>query len=154
MFRRYRFESEIYPGLSRIPLHVRMKLDLTGVKLSLAAWLALSFEERLALCHFPVDSDEEREAFVLYLDALARRVTGAALPRLPSPPERPWENPDAVPPLVAERSRLEGGEVTVAEWKGLSPHHRYALFKLAGSGSEPEAFAETLQELRESARSS
>ena len=35
MFYRYRFESEIYPSLNRIPLHVRMKLDLAGAKISL-----------------------------------------------------------------------------------------------------------------------
>jgi hypothetical protein len=40
MFYRYHFESEIYPTLSLIPLHVRMKLDITGIKISLKTWLA------------------------------------------------------------------------------------------------------------------
>jgi len=30
MFNRYRFESEVYKSLDRIPLDVRMKLDRTG----------------------------------------------------------------------------------------------------------------------------
>ena len=40
MFYRFGYETEFYPGLSRLPLHVRMKLDLTGIKISLKDWLA------------------------------------------------------------------------------------------------------------------
>ena len=42
----FSFEDD---GLEFIPLDVRRKLDLAGVKLSLSAWQRLSFEERRAL---------------------------------------------------------------------------------------------------------
>ena len=58
MFYRYRFESEIYPSLSLIPLHVRMKLDITGVKISLKTWLSFSVEECWVLCHLTVETEE------------------------------------------------------------------------------------------------
>ena len=77
MFHHYRHESDIYPSLSRIPLHVRMKLDVTGIKISLKDWLAFSIEERTALCHLPVETEEEKQVFSSYLDFLSRRYRGA-----------------------------------------------------------------------------
>ena len=58
MFNRYRYEAEFYRTLNRIPLDVRMKLDLAGVKISLKDWLAFSFEERTVLCHLPIETDD------------------------------------------------------------------------------------------------
>ena len=55
MFNRYRFESEVYESLDRIPLDVRMKLDRTGAKISLKDWSAFSLQERWALCDLPVE---------------------------------------------------------------------------------------------------
>ena len=77
MFHRYRHESAIYSSLSRIPLHVRMKLDVTGIKLSLKDWLAFKVDERAVLCHLPVETEEEKQVFSSYLDFLSRRTCGA-----------------------------------------------------------------------------
>ena len=60
MFHRFCHEAEYYPTLSRLPLHMRMKLDLIGVKISLKDWLSISFAERTVLCHLPCASDEEK----------------------------------------------------------------------------------------------
>ena len=76
MFHRYRHESAIYSSLSRIPLHVRMKLDVTGIKISLKDWLAFSVDERAVLCHLPVETEEEKQVFSSYLDFLSRRTCG------------------------------------------------------------------------------
>ena len=73
MFHRFRYEAEFYPTLSRLPLYVRMKLDLTGVRLSLKDWLAFSLEERRVICHLPVETEEEEQAFISYLDFLCRK---------------------------------------------------------------------------------
>ncbi len=73
MFHRYQHESDSYPSLSRIPLDVRLKLDVTGIKIALKDWLAFSIEERTILCHLPIETEEERQAFTSYLDFLSRR---------------------------------------------------------------------------------
>ena len=73
MFHRYQYESDIYPSLSRIPLHVRMKLDVTGIKISLKDWLAFSIEERTVLCHLPVETEEEKQVFHPTSISLSRR---------------------------------------------------------------------------------
>ena len=47
MFRRFDFEKDLYETLELVPLSVRRKLDLAGVKLDSNQWQALSRVERL-----------------------------------------------------------------------------------------------------------
>ena len=146
MFYQYRFESEIYPELSRIPLHVRMKLDLTGVKMSLKTWLAFSLEERAALCHLPVETDEEKRAFTSYADDLSLRYFGEKAKLVPPVTEMPWEDQDRIPDSVAAKGREVGHPVTPADWRAWNRYQRYALIKLSVSNNEPEQFAQALKE--------
>lgn len=147
MFHRYRYEAEFYPSLNRIPLDVRMKLDVTGLKISLKDWLAYSLAERAVLCHLPTDDPEEKQAFVAFIDFLCRKyrnqpveITAALDPDL-------WDSRQ-VPEPVAQKSRSCFNTVMLTEWLGWQPHQRYALYKTAISKSQPEAFADILDELR------
>lgn len=149
MFYRYRFESEIYPQLSRIPLHVRMKLDLTGVRISLKNWLAFSLEERGVLCHLPVETEEEKKIFSFYLDFLLSRYFGEKVAPVPRITDPPWEDPSHIPDSVLTMSEETGQAVTPEEWSQWNLRERYALFKLSISKNEPEQFFEVLREFRE-----
>ncbi|MDE0028021.1 MAG: hypothetical protein OXU42_01280 [Deltaproteobacteria bacterium] len=146
MFHRFQFEAAFYPTLERLPFHVRMKLDLTGIRVSLNTWRAFSMEERRALCHLPADTDEEREVFAAFLDALARARAGVAAERCPVLDADAW-SAAAVPEAVAARSAAEGSGVTPAEWSRWAGHERYALYKTALS-KDPELFHQALRELR------
>lgn len=148
MFHRFRFESEFYPELSRLPLDVRRKLDLTGIKISLKEWLAFDFTERAALCHLPVESDEERQVFADYLDLLSRRHRDKPAERIPAPDSHLWDRAQ-VPDAVLRKSALSDRTVRSEEWSRWQAHERYALYKTANSNSQPEAFDEVLEELRE-----
>jgi hypothetical protein len=149
MFYRYRFESEIYPSLSLIPLHVRMKLDLTGTKISLKGWLAFSLEERGVLCHLPVETKEEKENFSSYLDFLSRRYLGAEVALVPPMTDPPWVDLTRIPDSVQAKSQETEQAVTQKEWAQWNPNERYALFKLSISKNEPEQFYQALREFRE-----
>lgn len=150
MFHRFKYEKALYPNLDRLPLHVRMKLDLTGVKLSLKQWLAFHIEERIAICHLPIEQEDERQAFKDYLNFLSRQYCGAPAQELP--PINPlWEISDQVPAPVLERSGDNGNAVTLGEWLNWVSHQRYALYKTAVSKSEPEKFFAVLDELRKTA---
>jgi len=148
MFYRYRFESEIYPSLSLIPLHVRMKLDITGLKISLKTWLTFSVEERWVLCHLPVETEEERKNFSSYLAFLTRRYVGEEPSRVPAVTNLPWEDSGQVPDSV--RAKSDGIEcpVTQEEWSRWNAYQRFALCKLSVSQNEPEKFHQALQEFR------
>jgi hypothetical protein len=147
MFHRFEYEAEFYPTLSRLPLYVRMKLDITGIKLTLKDWLAFSIEERQAICHLPADNAEEQEAFTAYVDFLRRRYHASPAERLPPMSGSLW-NPDRVPQPVLDKSHTNGKVVTLQEWRQWKFHERYALYKTAISKSEPETFYAVLNELR------
>jgi hypothetical protein len=147
MFHRYRYEAAFYTLLNRIPLDARMKLDLTGIKISLKDWLAYGFEERAVLCHLPVDTTEEKQAFAAYIDFLSRTYRGQPAETTQALEPTLWDSVQ-VPEAVTEKSRSCAGEITVQEWQNWATHQRYALYKTAISKSQPEAFADILDELR------
>ena len=149
MFYRFRFESEIYPTLSRVPLHVRMKLDLAGVKISLKSWLAFSMEERIVLCHLPAETDEERKVFASYLDFLSRRYFGEEVALVAPAANPPWEDRGRIPEPVQAKGQEAGQPVTLKEWSQWHLCQRYALLKLSVSKNEPEQFFAALREFRE-----
>ncbi len=103
MFHRFRYEAEYYPTLNRLPLHVRMKLDVAGLKISLDDWLSFSFVERTVLCHLPCALDEEKSAFRAYLDFLAKRYRGEPVSVTEAMDSALWEG-SRVPGPVREKS--------------------------------------------------
>lgn len=149
MFHRYRHESTIYPSLSRIPLHVRMKLDVTGIKISLKDWLAFNIEERKVVCHLPVETADEKQVFSSYLDFLLQRHCGTPAATTPAVSVSAWESTHQVPDPVASKSAPEIPPVNIDEWRRWKSHQRYALYKTALSQSEPEQFFAVLEEFRE-----
>ena len=150
MFYSFRFESECHADLSRVPLHVRMKLDVTGIKISLKDWLAFSFEERNVLCHLPIETADEAQAFAYYLDFLSRKYCGKPVATTTAMNSTLWESSNRVPELVAASSRAGTRAVTLEEWRHWNFFQRYALYKTAVSKHQPEQFFALLQELRES----
>lgn len=148
MFHHFRYEANFYPTLSRLPLHVRMKLDIAGVKISLRDWLAYSLEERTVLCHLPAESADERRVFAAYLDFLSQKYQGKPVEITQAADSELW-NAAQVPEPVAQKSASCSNAVTVEEWRSWQAHQRYALYKTAISNSQPEAFSAVLDELRE-----
>lgn len=146
MFHRFEFESEFYPTLERIPFHVRMKLDLTGVKLSLNTWRAFSLEERWVLCHFPVETDEERGVFTAYLIWLAKTGAGVVIEPVPGIEPSTWGHTE-VPPAVRSRGDGHARPVANDEWSQWAEHERYVLYKTATS-KDPGLFNAALEEVR------
>jgi hypothetical protein len=147
MFHRFQYESQYYPTLNRLPLDVRRKLDLVGIKISLTDWLAFSLEERTVLCHLPIDGTDEQQAFHAYLDFLSRKYLGRPVQTAESMSPSLW-NAASVPTPVFVKSADSNAAVTREEWAQWQNHDRYALYKTATSTSQPEAFALVLEELR------
>ena len=146
MFHRYQYEAEFYSSLSRLPLDLRRKLDITGIKLSLKDWLEFSFEERMVLCHLPCEADEETQAFTNYLDFLSRKYTRAPIERIAALDSALWDA-SAVPQVVWQKSTALNHAVTLDHWRRWPAHDRYALYKTAVSKSQPEAFGQVLKQL-------
>jgi len=141
MYLRFAFEGDVHETLQTIPLAVRRKLDLSGLKLSLAGWTALSRAERLAVCHLPVDAPADLEVYREALRGFADRAGHPVTPLESGPADPASWGAAQVPATIA-------GRVDAREWSGLPDEARYVLLKLADPKRDPAKFNLALLELR------
>ncbi len=134
MFRRFDFEKDLYETLELVPLSVRRKLDLAGVKLHLNQWQALSRVERLVICHFPAASPEERAVLAAFLREAVKTRAGTDLATMKPAAHDAAPEAGQVPPDVA-RLIAELG-LPEQRWSLLDPDERFALAKLARGGAD------------------
>jgi hypothetical protein len=134
MFRRFGFEKEVYETLELMPMSLRRKLDLLGIKLHLKQWQSLSRVERLVGCHFPVDTSEEREVLAGYLGEAVMRRDGTELATA-SPPVKGAESESGGMPPDAEQM-MRQLRLPEQAWQRLDPDERFALARLARRGAD------------------
>jgi molybdenum cofactor biosynthesis protein MoaC len=130
-------DSDRYPGILSfedargdlvwMPFAARRALDAVGARLSLAAWQALSHDDRWSLVEAGAGSEVET------------RVAEAVLSRAQPPPERrePWHVPSAPTPALA--NACDDPRALAALWPQLGPLERYALVKIAASERRAQA---------------
>jgi hypothetical protein len=134
MPRIFSFEREIHATLELVPLTVRRKLDLAGLKISLGGWQALPVADRRALAEAEVEDEASVSGFAAALRAAAAR-SGVDLRPIAVPCPPPWRTP-AVPDAVKVRAAAAGAPLDDGAWARLDDDARHALLHLAGRGSE------------------
>ncbi|HXZ88295.1 MAG TPA: nitrate reductase associated protein [Candidatus Binataceae bacterium] len=147
MLRRFKFEEEVYESLSCVPMAVRRKLDRVGVKISLGQWQGLGRGERLAICHLPAESVEEREVMKVFMEEAVRNRCGSATKPVTEEMRRAAEPPASPPPALVASAKAEGVELTQSAWEGLNADERYALIKLGGGEKQSHNLVAALREL-------
>jgi len=140
----FKFEADFVETQRCIPMCVRYKLDMSGVKLKLNEWSKLDpgYRERLAIMPFLTAS--EVYEFGLFLIGLVVVSSGAA-PELMTPPERIWDSHE-VPTQVAEKAASFDKKISNDTWKKLPWLQRFALVKLSRPGHEGKNFVPALEE--------
>ena len=139
MYLRFAFEDGA-ETLEYMALSMRRKLDLVGVKIGLQGWQALTRTERLALSHFPVETDDERAAFGQVLRGFAERAD-AKVETAAAVDARAWGK-ERVPDAVRARR-----DISLDAWAALSDEERYVLLRLAERQRMPERFDAALAQL-------
>ncbi len=147
MIRKFAFEAELFATLEFVPIAVRRKFDRVGLKVGLKQWQALDRGERLAICHLPVDSAEEREAFAIFLREAIHRHCDAEPETLPDEQRAETEPPAEPPPRLVERARAAGIPLGTDEWRRLDSDARYALVKLGAGAKAGHDLDAALKEL-------
>src|SRR5258705_5786573 len=130
-YKRFAFEGDMHDTLECVPLTVRRKLDLVGLKISLAGWQTLPREERLALCHLPVDEAWEVAVYREIFEGFAARASVALSPLAHEEAERTRWNTPRPPEGVQARLDALGCVLEPARWASLDEESRYALVKMA-----------------------
>jgi hypothetical protein len=141
----FAFEADFSGDLRCIPMAVRRKLDLAGVKLKLAHWHGLSEAERRDLLAWPDSPDE--------LDRLRRWLLNrsADLPQGPAraidpPPTAAWLRSEAIPDVLLESCQQLGVTLRADRWSRLDELERFALVKLCHPGHEHRNLPRALEE--------
>jgi len=134
MFRRFEFEKDVYETFDLVPMAVRRKLDLLGLKLHLKQWQSLSRPERLIVCHFPVDCAEEIDVLAAFLREAVMRRDGSELKEIAPAVSDGQSKPNRIPP---EAEQLMGQfKLSEQTWHRLDPDEQFALARLARSGGD------------------
>lgn len=144
----FEFERDFADSLRCVPMAVRLKLDLCGVKLSLRQWSRFTTQDRLNLLQVPCDESNEVDAFNENLRGLidlrcdepvkilSEDISAAA-----------WRDEPSVPRVITDYARSIGiAPPTDRQWHGLSQLKRFALFKLTRDKHENINFLPALHE--------
>lgn len=139
------FEADFTSDLRCIPMAVRRKLDLAGMKLKLQHWSELGDAERQELLAWP-DEAAAIEALREHLLARTTSLQAGQAKLLPLPSGEPWQQSEELPEVLAASCAQLGLGVRAGGWAELNELQRFALVKLSHPGHEhrnlPRALAE------------
>jgi hypothetical protein len=143
----FQYEQDKYYPLRRIPMIMRMKLDLCGVKLTIGDWSKFSREDREQLVVMPYRTQEDLVALRTRLLELAAAIDGDSMPTAPISLPAPWTITSSVPDNVCKHIQALGKPVpSVQQWATLSDIQRFALLKLTREGHENKKLLLALKE--------
>jgi hypothetical protein len=143
----FAFELDFGGTLRCIPMSVRMKLDQTGIKLSLKQWNKLPAEGRRLLVEESCNQPGNIESFKQDLISLIEKSTMTSVELVPIDESPPWADPALVPERLCVWARNLGVAAPSSEqWAALTPLQRFALFKLTRPGHSNENFIPAMRE--------
>ena len=143
----FRFEVDFGGTLGCIPLSVRMKLDQSGIKLSLKQWNRMPSSSRRELVERLCNTAAETEAYRKYLVAQIEAHTPTSAEHVAIEAAPPWADAGIVPERICSWARDVGVAPPSAEqWAQLSPLQRFALYKLTRPGHSNENFLPAMRE--------
>jgi hypothetical protein len=146
MIRKFRFEDEMHESLQCVPMAVRRKLDRVGLKIGLEQWKSLDRGERLAICHFPVESSEECDALGVFIREAMKRRFGVE-PKSLSDAQRTSAEPPASPPArVVAHAHSAGFDLNATTWSKLDGDERFALMKMGDAETPSHNLGAALKE--------
>ena len=142
----FAFEADFVDSLRCVPMAVRLRLDVSGVKLKLTEWSKLDQAQRLRLAKSAFANPEEIRAYAEELSGVVAGITGTAPSMLAELPDPVWENAEAIPDQILAQARNAAMDLPLARWAALSPLQRFALMKLSRPGHENRNFVPAMRE--------
>jgi hypothetical protein len=143
----FQFETDFAGALYCIPMAVRRKLDLCGVKVSLKQWNRFTLEEREQLVTRECDTPAQTDAYQQEVAHLLETRAGDAPQFLDRDAGTEWKDTSVVPQrLIDYCEEREVPAPSLARWAALSELQRFALFKLTRPGHTNENFIPAMRE--------
>jgi hypothetical protein len=143
----FAFEKDFAGALYCIPMAVRRKLDLCGVKVSLKQWNKFALEERERLVARGCETQEETDAYQREVAHLIQSRAGDTPQFLDREAGTEWKDATTVPQRLIDYCNERGVPATSpAQWAALTELQRFTLFKLTRPGHTNENFIPALRE--------
>jgi hypothetical protein len=143
----FKFETDFAGALYCIPMAVRRKLDLCGVKVSLKQWNRFTLEQREHLVGRECNTREEADAYEREVTRLLETRTGDTPEFLDRRTGTEWKDVSVVPQRLIDYSRERDVPApTLAQWAALTELQRFALYKLTRPGHTNENFIPAMRE--------
>ncbi|ABD01042.1 hypothetical protein ACVW0Q_001196 [Thermostichus sp. MS-CIW-21] len=142
----FQFEQDFADSLRCIPMTLRLKLDLCGIKLKLHQWAKFSLEERRKCVDWPSESPQDLEELRNHLRHLVRSICHEEAQEIPIDPQPEWQNPNQIPMAVQQKAQDLGIRLALDFWRNLHDIQRFALLKLSRSHHENKNFLPALRE--------
>jgi hypothetical protein len=142
---RFDFEADFSADLRCIPMAVRRKLDLAGIKLKLEHWSELSAGERGELLAWPDDA-AAIEALREHLLRRSAELGAGPAKTLPRANGEAWQQGEQLPAVLAASCAQLGLPLEGNGWADLDELQRFALVKLSHPGHEHRNLPKALRE--------
>ena len=143
----FQFEEEFMENNMRcIPMIIRFKMDIAGIKLKLSEWKKFSPEERIELALMNCDFNEASEQYTGYLGGLIKKYTrrdptNMAVNRTPA-----WKELHSIPGILIEKLKEFDWDLSIVQWAYLTDLQRFALLKLCRPGHGNKNFPKAMKE--------
>lgn len=143
----FQFEKDFAGALYCIPMAVRRKLDLCGVKVSLKQWNRFALEERERMVAQSCETPAEVDEYGRYVTNVIENRTDEPAKLLERDDGAEWNDAKSVPQRVLDYSiERNVRPPTIAQWAALTPLQRFAIFKLTRPGHSNENFVPAMRE--------
>lgn len=140
------FEADLIETLCCIPMIVRLKLDVCGIKLTLRAWNQLDRSTREELMCLSTSTPKDIAKYRAKLDEAMKR-SDETLIHMNIDLTPYWTYQESVPdPVVKKGQELGINLVDHPQWKKLNTLQRFALIKLTRAQHENMNFMPALKE--------
>jgi hypothetical protein len=142
----FQFEANSEERHLCIPMEVRLKLDLCGLKLQVSQWQILSQSQQDALADLPFATSEQLECFREAVKKKVLESSGIPASDLPVATNPPWQDRTNIPARLQAKALESGYLLNLEQWAALTSLQRFALIKWVRPGHENRNFLPALKE--------
>ena len=142
----FNFEDDFIKDLRCIPLCVRRKLDLIGIKLKLTHWQEFNFIEKTKIVNWP-DTKKELFDLKIFLKKITSNSKYGEAKEIEISINQPWQDKKKVPEQVLKSAIERGINISIEEWRNLNELDRFAFCKLIRPSHEHHNLDKALVEI-------
>ena len=142
----YYFEDDFIRDLRCIPLCVRRKLDLIGIKLKLTHWLDFNLNEKTKIVNWP-DTQNELLDLKIFLKKITSNSKYGEAKEIERSINQPWQDENKIPDQVLNAALARGIKISIEKWRNLNELDRFAFCKLIRPSHEHQNLDKAFDEI-------